>query len=213
MIVYSPLDGDALTSAIKAQPRHCFLMTRLGRPIPKEIEHIRHSITMGCTHNNYTVLDATSTVSGRDFLMKIWRMIASVPLSVGICHEAMPLETQGNIFYELGVAQAMGKETLLVKSKAARVPSDFVRTEYIEFNDQFSKNFETYFAYLNDQADHYEMVAMQLENNPVLALDYLKRAYLITGDNRLRDLAGTLLRAAGLESRALNSVELLAATF
>lgn len=140
-------------------------------------------------------------------------MIASAPLSVGICHEDISIETQGNIFYELGVAQAMGKETLLVKSRGARVPSDFVRTEYIEFNEHFEASFSAYLEGLHEQADHYEMVAMQLENNPVLAIDYLKRAYLITGDNRLQDLAGTFLRDAGLESRARNSVELLAATF
>lgn len=213
MIVYSPLDGDALTSAVKSQPRHCFLMTRLGKPIPPEVEYIRASITGICKNHDFKVIDAASKVTGRDFLMKIWKMIASTPLSVGICHEDISTETQGNIFYELGVAQAMGKETLLIKSKGARVPSDFVRTEYIEFNDAFSENFSAYLADLSEQADHYEMVAMQLENNPVLAIDYLKRAYLITGNSRLRELAGSFLHEAGLESRARNSVELLAATF
>lgn len=213
MIVYSPLDGDALTSAIKAQPRHCFLMTRLGKPIPPGVAEMRSSITAVCRGHDYKVIDAASRVTGRDFLLKIWKMIASAPLSVGICHEDISIETQGNIFYELGVAQAMGKETLLVKSRGARVPSDFVRTEYIEFNEHFEASFSAYLEGLHEQADHYEMVAMQLENNPVLAIDYLKRAYLITGDSRLQDLAGTFLVDAGLESRARNSVELLAATF
>ena len=39
--------------------------------------------------------------------------------------------TQMNIYYKLGVAQALGKETLVVKSPGAKLPSDFVRTEYV----------------------------------------------------------------------------------
>lgn len=63
------------------------------------------------------------------------------PLSVGICHEEIPAKSQANIWYELGVAQAMGKETLIAKSPYSDIPSDFVRTEYIEFNARFSAKF------------------------------------------------------------------------
>lgn len=87
MIIYSPLDGDALTSSIPSNPRHCFLMTRLGDPVPAAIEEIRLTVSDLCSSANYTVIDARSRVTGRDFLMKIWRLIASAPLSIGICHE------------------------------------------------------------------------------------------------------------------------------
>jgi len=63
------------------------------------------------------------------------------------------------------------------------------------------------------QADHYELVADQLENNPILAIDYLKRAFLISGEERLRDKTLILVGEAGLDGRAKNSVELLAAAF
>ncbi len=145
--------------------------------------------------------------------MKIWQLIASTPLCVGICHEEIPFSTQANIYYELGVAQALVKETLLVKSPKASVPSDLVRTEYVEFNGQFGANFELYLESLREQADHYEVVADQLDRNPILAIDYLKRAFLITGEERLRGKAQELLGAAGLEMRARNSVEQLAADF
>ena len=56
-------------------------------------------------------------------------------------------------------------------------------------------------------------MADQLESNPVLSIDYLKRAFLITGDIRLRKKASKLLHEAGLEDRAKNSVEQLAASF
>ena len=145
--------------------------------------------------------------------MKIWKLIASTPLSVGICHEDIPTATQMNIYYELGVAQALGKETLLVKSPGAKVPSDFIRTEYVEFDNEFDANFTMYLESLWAQADHYETVADQLDRNPVLALDYLKRAFLISGDERLREKARIVRDEAGLDGRAGNSVELLAASF
>lgn len=213
MIIYSPLDGDALTSTVPSRPRHCFLMTRLGKPIPEEVVRMRESITRLCTNAEFDVIDASTQVTGRDFLLKIWRLIASAPLSVGICHEDIPAKTQANIYYELGVAQALGKETIIVKSTKADIPSDFIRTEYIEFNDSFSENFSNYLSSLLLQAEHYELVAEQLDRNPILAIDYLKRAFLITGDERLRRRAHEILHDARLEARAKNSVEQLAASF
>lgn len=152
-------------------------------------------------------------MTGRDFLLKIWKLIASSPLSIGICHEEIPELTQANIYYEIGVAQALGKETLIVKSPDVRLPSDFSRTEHVEFNDGFRDNFTAYLNSLPEQADHYELVADQLDRNPILAIDYLKRAFLISGEDRLREKARRHLDAAGLGDRARNSVELLAATF
>ena len=144
MIFYNPLDGDALTSPIRSNPRHCFLMTRLGTPIPAEVDAIRASVERLCEDAEYEVIDASSRVTGRDYLLKIWRLIASAPLSIGICHEDIPPATQANIFYELGVAQAMGKETLLLKTPEADIPSDFTRTEYICFDSSFDGRFTAY---------------------------------------------------------------------
>lgn len=166
-----------------------------------------------CRAAGLSVIDANSTVSGRDFLLKIWKLIASTPLSVGIVHEDIPASTQANIFYELGVAQALGKETVIVKSEKAEVPSDFIRTEHIVFDKGFEKTFAKYLGGLLEQADHYELIAEQLDRNPILAIDYLKRAYLITGDTRLKKKAGVFLKEAEVEKRAKNSVELLAAAF
>jgi len=200
-------------SSIPSNPRHCFLMTRLGKPVPDEVVRIRDSVIELCNRVEYEVIDASTRVTGRDFLLKIWRLIASAPLSVGICHEGIPMKTQANIYYELGIAQALGKETIIVKSTRAEIPSDFVRTEYIEFNEEFGGNFSKYLSTLSEQAEHYELVADQLDRNPILAIDYLKRAFLITGDERLRQKAHQILGEAGVEARAKNSVEQLAVSF
>lgn len=213
MIIYSPLDGEALTSAVRSRPKHCFLITQLGGDIPEGLHAIRAAVTRLCREADYKVIDARAQVTGGDFLLKIWKLIASTPFSVAVGHEEIPSSTQLNIYYELGVAQALGKETLLVKSPGAEVPSDLVRTEYVAFDNDFATGFRKYLNSLQEQADHYELVAEQLEKNPVLALDYLKRAFLITGDNRFRASARALIGAEGLDVRAKNSVERLAAAF
>jgi hypothetical protein len=213
MIIYSPTDGDALTNSIPSKPRHCFLMTRLGNNVPTEIKRIRKDITQCCIAAGYTTIDASSKISGRDFLLKIWKQIAASPLAIAVYHEDMPQNTLYNIYYEVGVAQALGKETIIVKSAGIDIPSDFVRTEYIQYDSSFNQNLSDYLTQLDEQAAHYEDMADILENNPVLSLDYLKRAYLITGETRLQEKARAILNQAGLSDRAKNSVEIIGASF
>ena len=188
-------------------------MTRLGDPVPALAEEIRIAVEQCCESFGYYVIDAQTRVTGRDFLLKIWKLIASTPISVGVLHEDIPESTQANIFYELGVAQALGKETVIVKSPMSKIPSDFVRTEYIQFDSEFDNKFNSYLRSVQEQADYYELLSDQLERNPVLSLDYLKRAFLIKGDESLKAKAADIVTDAGLEERAANSVELLVAAF
>ena len=213
MIIYNPLDGYTLQHRVKGKPKHCFLMTRLGNPVPPIVEEIRVSVQACCDPFDYTVIDARAKVTGRDLLLKIWQLIASTPLSVGILHEEISRITQANIIYELGVAQALGKETVLIKSLHADNPSDLSRTEYVTFDDDFTKNFTDYLITIHEQAESYELMADQLEKDPILSLDYLKRAFLINGDIRLRKKASDIVASAKLEERAANSVEMVAASF
>ncbi|HAU0827255.1 TPA: hypothetical protein ACJ6XF_003311 [Legionella pneumophila] len=188
-------------------------MTRLGIPIPPEVKKMRESLQTLCEQKQYNIIDASSQVTGRDFLLKIWKLIAASPLSIGISHEDIPYTTQMNIYYELGVAQALGKESIIVKSKNSEVPSDFIRSEYIVYDEHFPKNFLKFLESVDEQAEHYELMADQLEKNPVLAIDYLRRAFLITGNKDLQRKVKQLLSESGLHERAKNSVELLAANF
>lgn len=173
MIVYNPTDGDAFTTTIKSSPRHCFLMTRLGKPVPRMVKDIGKAVKGCCRNIDYAVIDAGARIGGRDFLIKIWKMLVSSPLAVGVVHESIPTTTQANIYYELGVAQALGKETVIIKSPKAAIPSDFIRTEYITFDSKFASNFSRFLDGVIEQAEHYEVVADQLDRNPVLAIDYL----------------------------------------
>jgi hypothetical protein len=213
VIFYNPMDGDALTNSIPSKPRHCFLMTKLGSPISEDIINIRNSIAQECENHKYELIDASQQITGRDFLLKIWKLIAATPISIGICHEDIPPQTQANIYYEIGIAQALGKETVIIKSKKSKIPSDFIRTEYIEYNEDFKKNFAKFFETVNEQAKHYETVASLIDRNPVLSIDYLKRAFLITGDEKLRKKVQDFLNMPEFKERAKNSVELIAAMF
>ena len=162
-------------------------MTKLGDPIPQEILRIRRALVRQLRIKRIEPLDADSTVTGRDFLLKIWDLIVGCPLGISIVSADLPPSTIANIFYEIGLLQALGKETLVIKTRGAVVPSDVVRTEYIEYDrGLFASKVSRYLDQLFEQADHYVMMAENLDTSPALTIDYLKRAYLITGSNKIR---------------------------
>lgn len=188
-------------------------MTQLGEPVPEEVVNIRQDLKRALELHSVALIDANSEITGKDFLLKIWSMIVAVPLAIAIVHKEMPTTTQCNVFYEIGVAQALGKETIVIKAKGAKVPSDFVRTEYIEYDENFDNKANKYLMSFFERAEYYGTVADQLEKNPLASIDYLRRAYLITGDEAHREQAKKLLETSALEGRAKNSVEMLLADF
>lgn len=209
MIYYRPTDGDPHSLPISYRPKTCFLMTQLGLPVPAEVSAIRKSLTSAFERVDFKCIDAETFVTGRDFLLKIWELIVSVPVGVAIIHQDMKPTTIANIFYEMGLMQAYGKETLVVKTKDATVPSDFIRTEHVEYGDGFGKQLNRFIESLSDRSEYYLHVAEQVENNPLLALDFMRRSYLLTGDTSLRTKAHDLFDSAGVRSRAKSSVEML----
>jgi hypothetical protein len=67
---------------------------------------------------------------------------------------------------------------------AKRIPSDFVRTEYIEYGRGFKREVEKYLRTFFEQARYYDSVVdpCQESRNPIATIDWLRRSYLITGD-------------------------------
>lgn len=213
MIIYSPIDGDAISNSIKFRPKHCFLITQLGKTVPRLVEDIQKSITDCCKPFNYQVIDASSETTGRDFLLKIWKLIESVAICIVIIHEDTPIKTQANLYYELGVAQALGKETIIIKTPRTEIPSDFNRTEYIVFNNEFKERFTKFLKSTQIQAEHYQELSEVLEKDPILAIDYLKRAFLITGNKNYQSYAKKILTTIDTDNRAKNSIEHFSAAF
>lgn len=159
-------------------------MTKLGKVIPPEVRQIRGVVDVAFQSKSFSVFDATARVTGRDFLGKIWNIILSVPCGVAILSDRMSRNSKLNVFYEIGLMQAAGKETLVVKTSNCKVPSDFVRTEYLDYegdDDLLMNKVHDFADYLGAQAEHYKTLADELSNNPIACIDYLRRAYLLTG--------------------------------
>lgn len=213
MILYRTTDGDVQTTPSSVRPRSCFIMTQLGGAVPPSVTEIRSRVEALLASAGYTCFDANSVTQGRDFLIKIWELAVSAPVGIAIIDQQMPAQTLANIFYEFGWMQAMGKETLVVKTPGTRIPSDFVRTEYITYDAHFERRFRSFISYLRERAAYFLLVADQLERNPLLSVDYYRRAYLLTGDRSLAGRAAEILRTAGLGGRAASSAEMLLAGF
>ena len=161
--------------------------------------------------HGYQVVDAGQEVSGKDFLDKIWRQILGVPLGIALLDSTLPQRTRDNIFYELGLMQALGKETLVVKTSSANVPSDLIRTEYVNLDQGLEAKLAQFMKRLHETGIYFSTLAENVERNPALALDYLRRAYLLTEDASLRERAQKVRDSVG--DRAKLSVEWLHAMF
>jgi len=154
-LIYDPANGEHTSSIRTYHPRTFFLMTQMGSPMPLVVTNIRKKVKRLLEARNYDLLDAGSQVTGRDFLNKIWSMILSVPMGVAIVDRQMKPAAVQNVFYEIGLMQAYGKETIVIKTKDTEVPSDFVRTEYIEYSEKgrcFSREFRKFLKNCEERA-------------------------------------------------------------
>lgn len=118
-----------------------------------------------------------------------------------------------NIYYELGLMQAYGRETIVVRIGQVRLPSDLARTEHIASGRGFPGRFKQFLESLAARHDYYLTLAGNVEKNPLLAIDYLRRAFLLSNENALRGRARDILDSTGLGERALSSVEKLLVAF
>lgn len=213
MIFYRPTDGDVDSVPVTWRPRTCFLMSAMGNPLPPEVTSTKRRLRTALRAANFRTVDAASVTTGKDYLLKIWALAVSCPVGIAIVHEGIRPETMANIFYELGWMHAYGRETVVIKIGDIKLPSDLVRTEYISMDARFNRSLEDFLTSLNERAEYYQTLSELLEANPLLAIDYLRRAYLLTGDAALRRRARRIFAASGLEGRARNSVERLMITF
>lgn len=213
MIRYSPISSDPSTIPIQYLPKTCFVMSQLRQPVPESQMAIRQRLSKSLRAHGYDEIDADSSITGRDFLAKIWTMVFQVPVGIAIITRQTTRRSLANIFYEIGLLQAYGKETLIIKTKDTTVPTDFIRTEYLSFDDNFEFKLDKYFAFLSSLTEHFDIMAEQLQNDPLLAIDYLRRAFLISGDDQYRDRARCLHSGSRRRKRAANCVENLLVSF
>ena len=170
MINYNLIDGEIYSKKIKYRPKTCFIMTKLGDSIPKKICNMRRTVEKYLKDHNFEIIDASSEVTGRDYLFKIYELILSVPLGIALISEELHPKTIANIFYEIGLLQALGKETLIIKTEKYDIPSDFIRTEHIEYGRKYKNKINKYIKTYIELAGHYELLGCELIKNPITSL-------------------------------------------
>ncbi|MBI2857473.1 MAG: hypothetical protein HYX90_00225 [Chloroflexi bacterium] len=198
---------------VKYLPKTCFIMCQLRKPVPEGQVVIRQELTKFLMEKGFSEIDAGSSLTGRDFLNKIWGMAFQVPIGIAIITRHTSRRTFANIFYEMGLLQAYGKETLVIKTSDVTVPSDFIRTEYLEYGADFEDNLDKYFDVISALQEHFDLMAEQLKHDPLLAIDYMRRAFLLTGDDRYRAKAKLLRSELHRGRRVPNCVEDLLTNF
>ncbi len=203
MIFYNPTDNDILTSWLDYQPKTCFLMTQLGGEISEELKELIHTIEAILDKNTIQHITADSIITGRDFHTKIWKLIMTVPIGIAVLSESMPQKTIANVFYELGLMNALGKETIVIKTKGYKIPSDFVRTEYIAASDDLEEKLNSFIERTNQLADYYSQMADKLSAKPLLTLDYLRRAYLLNGELKFKTRALDLMKTENFDEHII----------
>ncbi len=207
MIAYSPITGDARLHSVVWRYQTAFIMQQLRPSMPPEVIAARKTVGLVLRGAGFKAIDATNATTGRDYLDKIWNLILGCPVGIAIVHEGVDPDTMANIFYELGMLHAYGRETVVVKVGKPKLPSDFLRTEYISAGTGFRTRFKQFVDELPVRSAYYIQVADSVENNPLLAIDYLRRAALLCGDRKLNARARQLLDGAQLGERAKASVE------
>jgi len=188
-------------------------MSKVGDDVPPLVREVRGRLSVLLDEIGYSLIDATEVTTGKDFLRKIWDLIVSVPMGIAFIYRKMPPGTLANVFYEVGMMQALGKDTLVIREPRATIPSDLVRTEYVLYDGRFDDRIRAFLKTSLSSAEFLATVAEQMERNPLLAIDYYRRAFLLTGNEEYCLRTDQLLKSGEIGKRAKNSVEYLAAGF
>lgn len=182
-----------LEKPIKFFPKHVFIVTSLWT-VSDELNNIRNELKSFYENHSYEIIDANSFVTWWDFLEKIWKTISGSPIVIAIITEDMKISTLENIFYELWIADSMWKETLIIKGAGCSIWSDMVRTQYLKYDNDFLSWLEKYLNELDERLEFYLEMAEVSEVQPTISLDYLRRAYLLSWEQKHKEMLQTVLK-------------------
>jgi hypothetical protein len=188
-------------------------MAAMGGQVPVEVQRAKRRVTQALTAAKFDIVDASSVTTGMDYLQKIWLLAVSCPLGIAIVHDGIKAETMANIYYELGWMQSYGRETLVIKIGKVTLPSDLVRSEYLALDRQFSKKLQSFLKSLASRAAYYKRMGRNLEKNPVLAIDYFRRAYLLTGERGLKRSASRVFASMHVDRQVADIIKRLLLNF
>jgi hypothetical protein len=192
-LIFSPLSEDILSGAFIPFPKSAFLMMQDNEgtpPLDSEMERIARTEF----HDLGLDLRKASEEAGtKDFLEKILALIRGSGFGVAIFSEFTDPRSLANIFFEIGICNMLGKPVILLKSKDARVPSDFTRTEWISYNhdaDELGNHIRRHVDKLERSAGYYQelgdIAAEARSPDWDLAFERYKQSFLILGSDETR---------------------------
>lgn len=196
-LVFSPLSEDILSSPPRRlYPGHAFVMRQIGAPpaIDQRMAEIVHEVF---EDRGVRTKDADASTGGGDFLERILGLIRATGFTVAIFSHETRANAMANITLELGFAAMCGKPLVIVKSKEARAPSDFTRTDWIEYDSDDEGRFRTKLGQALDTIDEAGAfqdflldTAMEAKSvDCAIALERASKAFLLTSDAALIDKA------------------------
>jgi hypothetical protein len=189
-------------------------MLQLGGRISSDEQRMAAIVRGVLARGNFAAVTAVDVRRTSDFLHKIIDLIRGCGFSIAIFSGQTPAPTLANIFFEIGIAGVLGKPVQLVWSGTKRggtvTPSDFVRTEWIQYSPTAEARFEDE---ISDAVREIEQgatgfyrkigeVALEaVEPDLELAFERFKQAVLISNDRdavekitEIRDRLGTSAR-------------------
>jgi hypothetical protein len=208
-LLFSPISENLLEGPFNPFPRSAFVMLHSGKNVSTLEKTIDDVVCRSLNRLKHPVKKAARQSGTKDYLEKIIQIIRGCGFGVAIFSEFTPPPTLANIFFEIGLCGILGKPIVLIKSARAKPPSDFVRTEWISFEDGNSKNLkrdiEKSVRQITELASFYEKVgdlALDAEDVDLeLAFERYRQAILIENKQGVRNKIKSILTALADEDK------------
>jgi hypothetical protein len=169
-------------------------MLQLGGTISTQEVAIHGLVRKALTTRKIEAITAADVPGTGDYLQKIIDLIRGSGFGIAIFSDLTPARTLANIFFELGVAGILGKPVQLIIAGASPAPSDFVRTEWIRYDEAHESRFVAELGRslhkIEEGADYYQKIgqlALDAEEPDLEeAFERFKQAVLISNDDKAR---------------------------
>ncbi|WP_417463943.1 hypothetical protein [Kordiimonas sp.] len=213
-ILFSPVTEAPLESARYLFPRSAFLICQQSDVPIADVSMIEIA-QRSLTQLEIDSVDAANFRRTGDYLTKILEQIRGAGFCIAIFSEGTRTKTLANIFLEVGMAYLLGKPVVILKTAQASVPSDLVRSEYIEYNGDADQTLDSLKNTIRNSvlsAADYMMLLAELAEDAEdpdyeLAFHRYLQAILFTGDRniltsleRVKDAFAISLRASGADA-------------
>jgi hypothetical protein len=188
-------------------------MRQIGNP-PAIDEQMAKAVLGVFAELGVATKDSDASTGGKDFLERILGLIRGTGFTVAIFSHDTRATAMANIMLELGFAAMCGKPFVIIKSKEAAAPSDFTRTDWIDYDPKDEPRFRHKLTQALDtlrELAAYEETLLEVALNAKLmdcavAFERANKAFLLTGEARFIDAAQSindrLEAAANVESIA-----------